>query len=330
MNNSKLINLILLLSVLFLSSCAKNLVFDPYKANENSDFSRSNIIYKDIPYDIKTQTKFDIIVPKSRKKVPLVIYIHGGGFTGGDKADVYDKNKYSDEIKQLTSKGIAFATINYSLLGSSDASNIMSCFNDTKRSLQFIRLHAKDFNIDENRIGLYGSSAGAGASLWLALSDDMKIANSNDAIIKMSTRVKAIAAFATQSTYDLDKWDDVFSAYSMTDDDVIKIIGVQKVDRFYGVQDKGAYNTSEILAIRKNIDLAALISSDDPPIWIENLQKSDSKPTNLNELYHHYKHGEYLFNNANQKGLEVYAHFPAKPFKSQNFIDVVDFFLKYL
>ncbi len=316
--------------LLLLGSCSSKMLFRPYVAKNPIEIKVENVFYNDIPYDVKPLTKFDIIVPKSNKKVPLVIFIHGGGFSGGDKADVYSRGKFAEEIKELTSKGIAYATINYSLLGNSEATNVMSCLNDSKRCLQYIRYHAKDFNVDENRIGLYGGSAGAGTSLWLAMSEEMKNNTSADPIEKKSTRVKAIAAYAAQASYDLYRWDDIFSDYTMTDAEIAKIIGPQKLAGFYGVSSISEINTSDITLMRADLDLGDLITADDPALWIQNPLKTDQKPGNLNELYHHYKHGEYLFKKAQKAGIKVYSSFPAKPFISQNYLDVVDFFAKHL
>ena len=50
---------------------------------------------------------------------------------------------------------------------------ILSSLNDSKRFLQFVTFNHKKFNVHKNKIGDYGSSAGAGTSLWLAFSDEM-------------------------------------------------------------------------------------------------------------------------------------------------------------
>ena len=74
------------------------------------------VFAKDIPYDGFSETKFDIFLPQASGPAPLVIFFHGGGFTGGDKKDVYEQDKGKAEIQALLSKGIAFASVNYRLL----------------------------------------------------------------------------------------------------------------------------------------------------------------------------------------------------------------------
>jgi para-nitrobenzyl esterase len=325
--------LLIFISIIWMGCATKQInqvSFEKYISDLPLSMSDKITFYKDISYDTSQVTVFDLFAPKSSKKTPLVIFIHGGGFTGGDKTDVYHRGKFTDEIIALTSKGIAYATVNYRLLGSSDAKSVMSCLNDAKRCLQFIRYHAKDFNVDESRIGLYGGSAGAGTSLWLGMTEDMKDNKSKDPLERKSTRVKAVAVYATQASYDLGKWDDIFSDYSMTDADVAKIIGHQKIAGFYGVASAKDIGTKEMVTMRKNLDLGDLISADDPPLWIQNPLKTDQKPSNLNEMYHHYKHGEYLYNLSKNAGIKVYTKLPAKPLQSENWIELAPFFIKYL
>ncbi len=331
MNQNKFL---LIIVSMILVGCAtnksKNDSFDRFISNPPIHLNTDITYFKNIAYDTSQLTVFDMIVPENTKSVPLVIFIHGGGFTGGDKSDVYTQGRFSDEIEALTAKGIAFVTINYRLLGARDVSNIMGCLNDSKRCLQFIKYHAKDLNIDESRIGLYGGSAGAGTSLWLGMSGDMSNSTSTDPIERKSTRVKAVAAYASQSTYDLEKWDDVFHEFGMTDADVSNILGTQKIARFYGVSSKGDLETKEIAAMRKNIDLLELITSDDPPLWIHSPNKTSDKPKDMNQLFHHYRHGEALYIKSNSSEIDSYAKMPAKPFQSDNWIELVPFFIKYL
>ncbi|MEL7531307.1 MAG: hypothetical protein AAFN10_08375, partial [Bacteroidota bacterium] len=69
----------------------------------------------DISYDQYEDTKFDIFLPNSTTPMGLLVYIHGGGFTGGDKAFVYN-DPYPEHIRALLSQNIAVATINYLLV----------------------------------------------------------------------------------------------------------------------------------------------------------------------------------------------------------------------
>ena len=91
---------------------------------------------------------------------------------------------------------------------------ILSSLNDSKRFLQFVRFNHKKFNVDKNKIGVYGASAGAGTSLWLAFSDEMSEPLSEDPIARESTRL-VVCALATQATYDFFQWKSILRHQNM-------------------------------------------------------------------------------------------------------------------
>lgn len=140
----------------------------------NSPFDLQGInakFAKDISYDSKPRTQFDIWMPNSSAPTGLVIYVHGGGFTSGDKDFVYTAQSggawdFPSDIRYLLQNNIAFATIRYTFLNTTgETEGIKKPMNDIKRALQFLRHKASDFNIDKNKIILSGNSAGAGSSL---------------------------------------------------------------------------------------------------------------------------------------------------------------------
>src|SRR5690606_8893886 len=122
--------------------------------------------HADVSYGEHQKQTFDIWLAKSKdgRPTPLVIYIHGGGFRGGDKAAVGGQ-----PIRDYLDKGISFASMNYRL---SDVGPYPIMMRDAARGLQFIRSKAKEWNLDPERIACYGGSAGAGISLWLGFHDD--------------------------------------------------------------------------------------------------------------------------------------------------------------
>ena len=109
--------------------------------------------YPDIAYGNHEQHRFDLYLPAvdevtpeeggdgaadNSAKVPLIIFIHGGGFVQGDKADVYDRAGLTERIKQTLAHGMGFASINYRLLGPLDPVGVDKAFMDSKAALQFI------------------------------------------------------------------------------------------------------------------------------------------------------------------------------------------------
>lgn len=97
----------------------------------------------------------------SRAGLPLVVWIHGGGWRGGDKK--------GGPFRALLDSGFAVASINYRLSGEA---KWPAQLDDCRSALHFLRLHAAEYDIDVNRMGLWGSSAGGHLVLMLALKGD--------------------------------------------------------------------------------------------------------------------------------------------------------------
>lgn len=125
---------------------------------------------------------------------PLHIYIHGGGWTGGDKKIANSKGAF-----YWLSKGVSFASINYRLTGEAP---LPAPVHDAAYCIQYIRSKAKEWNIDPDRIVLTGGSAGACTSMWMLCHDDLADPTSEDPVKHHSTRVTAAAVSAGQVSID--------------------------------------------------------------------------------------------------------------------------------
>ena len=262
----------------------------------------------DISYNEYDKTKFDVFLPASTTPTGLVIFIHGGGFTGGDKAFIYNDN-YKNEIVELLSNSIAVATINYRLISANDNEGVLKSLNDSKRALQYIRYIHNELNIDKEKIVLFGSSAGASTALWLATNDDLKDINNSDVVLQESTRVKGIALNATQSSLDIEKrWlGDVFIEFESTLDDIIQEFGTETVYSFYGVSNQAEYETSEIEAYRQKVDMLSLLSADDPEIWVKNTGGHNNEPMTTSSFNHHPFHAREIREFAEAVGISIVA-----------------------
>ena len=114
----------------------------------------------DVSYGEEELNRFDIYLPDCDEPTPLVIYIHGGGFTGGDKGRTH--SEHAAEIREFLQACVAWATINYSLLEIPDADGdleaaaaqggVRSSLDDTARALQFMRYHRASLNLDKEAI----------------------------------------------------------------------------------------------------------------------------------------------------------------------------------
>jgi acetyl esterase/lipase len=79
---------------------------------------------------------------------------------------------------------------------------VEACLTDAARALQFLRSKAEELNIDNERIGATGGSAGGATTLWLALHDDLADPASDDPVARQSTRLWAAAPGQAQTSLD--------------------------------------------------------------------------------------------------------------------------------
>ena len=145
-------------------------------------------------YGPHTHNVLDLWKAKADRPTPLVVFIHGGGFRGGSK-----ENLSADLLDRCLKAGISVAAINYRL---TDTAPFPAAFLDSARAIQFLRLHAKEWNIDPTRIGATGGSAGACTSLWIGFHDDLADPKSDDPVARQSSRLTCMAVQGAQTTLD--------------------------------------------------------------------------------------------------------------------------------
>jgi acetyl esterase/lipase len=149
--------------------------------------------YAEVSYGPYARNVLDFWKAEGAGPRPLLIYIHGGGWTQGDKKQPWEN------IQPYLDKGISYAAINYRF---TPGSPLPAPVYDAARALQFIRSKAAEWNINKSRIALTGGSAGACTSMWLLLHDDLADPNAKDPVLRESTRVTAAAVFSGQTSID--------------------------------------------------------------------------------------------------------------------------------
>jgi acetyl esterase/lipase len=152
----------------------------------------------DVSYGSHPLNVLDFWSARGEGPRPLLVYIHGGGWIGGDKTRNDDRQN-GDAIRSYLARGISCAAINYRLTGSAP---LPAPVHDAARAIQFLRTKAADWNIDKTRIALTGTSAGACTSMWILLHDDLANPKSKDPVLRESTRVCAAAVFSGQTSID--------------------------------------------------------------------------------------------------------------------------------
>jgi len=116
--------------------------------------ARAQTIKQNIPYagvDDEKRT-LDVYAPAGAKDLPVVFWIHGGGWQAGDKTDVKLKPK------AFMDKGFVFVSTNYRLLPAVDMGTLT---RDVARSFRWVQDHVAEYGGDPKRVLVGGHSAGA-------------------------------------------------------------------------------------------------------------------------------------------------------------------------
>ncbi len=149
--------------------------------------------YENVSYGPHQRSVLDLWVAPGEGPRPLLVYIHGGGWVGGDK------QRGRHLVRRFLAKGVSVAAINYRLTGKHP---LPAPVHDAARAVQFLRWKASAWNIDPRRIAVTGGSAGGCTSLWLALHDDLADPQAKDPVRRQSTRVTAAAVQGAQTAID--------------------------------------------------------------------------------------------------------------------------------
>ncbi|WP_417745676.1 alpha/beta hydrolase fold domain-containing protein [Rosistilla oblonga] len=224
------------------------------KANNRSPQTRRNRAPKvvapvpDVAYGDHPLQRFDLWpVPEAKGPTPLVIFIHGGGFRGGDKSLIR-----RETIDKFLDAGVAVAAMNYRL---SDSGPYPIMMHDAALGLQTIRHRADQWNIDPQRVVCFGGSAGAGISLWLAFHDDLAEPNSDDPVARQSTRIVAAGAMNGQPAYDIHLFREWFGLPDLQPGPALPA--------FVGIEDESEFDKPEIRALMKDASPISHLSEDD-------------------------------------------------------------------
>ena len=111
-------------------------------------------VKQNIPYaePVNERQTLDVYAPADGKNLPVVFWIHGGGWQGGDKTSVQLKPK------TFVDQGFVFVSTNYRLLPHVDMGTII---RDIAKSIRWVHDHIAEHGGDPQRILVMGHSAGA-------------------------------------------------------------------------------------------------------------------------------------------------------------------------
>jgi alpha-L-fucosidase 2 len=102
--------------------------------------------------------KLDAYLLRDPARHPALIFVHGGGFVGGDK-----KEYPRDLLEPLMEIGFSTFSINYRL---SPKHPFPAAVDDVESAVRYLKQHAADFRIDPERLALLGPSAGGLLVSW--------------------------------------------------------------------------------------------------------------------------------------------------------------------
>ncbi len=119
-----------------------------------ADARGEDVVKRDTPYADPAHERqvLDVYAPPGAKKLPVVVWVHGGGWQAGDKKDVQLKPR------AFADKGFVFVAPNYRLLPAADMGAVV---RDVAKAVGWARAHAAEHGGDPDRLFVMGHSAGA-------------------------------------------------------------------------------------------------------------------------------------------------------------------------
>ena len=140
--------------------------------------------------------KLDLAMPEELgdKPRPALVIIHGGGWRNGDKR----REGFLRPTLNYAAKGYVCITVNYRMLNEAP---ITACVEDVKNAVRWLRANAKEYNVDPNRIGATGNSAGAHLSAMLGLCPPSAGLEGDGPYLEHSSMVQAVVASATPTDF---------------------------------------------------------------------------------------------------------------------------------
>lgn len=268
----------------------------------------------DVRYGPHPRNVLDLWKASSEKPTPLVVFIHGGGFRGGDKSAIA-----AELLKRCLEAKISVAAINYRL---SPEVHFPAHYMDCARAIQFARWKARDWNLDPKRVAATGGSAGACTSLWIGFHDDMADPKSADPVLRQSTRLSSMAVMGAQSSLDprvIKEW-----------------IGGRAHEHpalagFYGLEPE-EFDTPKAYKLYEAASPISYVTADDPPVFLFYSEPKGPLPPDAKpgQGIHHINFGIKLKEKLDPLGIEcILRHAEDYRGGGNMYEDMVRFFRKH-
>jgi acetyl esterase/lipase len=140
--------------------------------------------------------RLDLAMPDAlgEEPRPALVFIHGGGWRSGDKR----RAAFLGPTLEFAAKGYVCITVEYRLL---QEATFPACVEDVKCAVRWLRAHAEEYNVDPERFGAYGNSAGAHLAAMLALCPPTAGLEGDGGWQEHSSMVQAAVCSATPASF---------------------------------------------------------------------------------------------------------------------------------
>lgn len=202
---------------------------------------------QDVIYGRKfgTALTMDVFKPAKPNGAAAILCISGGWVSKHDNINPI----FAAEL--LRHGYTVFAVVH----GSQPKYTIPECVADMHRAVRYIRTHAADFNVDPNRIGVTGASAGGHLSLMLGCDPHGGDENAKDPVDRADSRVQAVACFFPPTD---------FLNYGKPG---IKSLGIEPDHRFKAPFDFRVQDPATKLFVPVDLETREKICKDMSPIY---------------------------------------------------------------
>lgn len=164
---------------------------------------RTDIVYAQ---DGMEEHKLDLYMPaqdtdKGAGPYPTVVFVHGGGWAGGDKGDINNEEIQINQLRDtLLHNGYAIASVNYRLMPKGTFPEPMQ---DVAAAVRFLKKNAGEYWLDPNRFVMMGDSAGGHLATMAGVTSDDLALQGSIGVTDADTKVDAIVGY--YGLYDLTK-----------------------------------------------------------------------------------------------------------------------------
>jgi len=203
-----------------------------------------------------TELRMDVYYPDAAQApLPVVVYVHGGGWRMGDKRGVARFTSFTE----LRERGYLIVSVNYRL---APQAQFPAMIEDVKCAVRHLRARAADYGLDPNHIGAWGTSAGGHLVALLGVTDGSEGFEGDGGFGQYSSRVQAVVDMFGPTTLPM--------LHESNQGILLNIV--------FGVQN----STDEMLVLGSPTHWA---SPDDPPTLMLHGDQDDLVPLEQSEIF---------------------------------------------